>query len=162
MMIRRAVGTLAISIFGATLAALAPVTTAAQAPSCRVEITTPKAGDQVGHQGRVRGAATIPPGTHLWVMAHMKDLALEWWPQAGREAVIEPDGSWVIIAGYGVADDVGEAFEVAAVVVDENTHRRLQEWAATSKKTKEYPPIDFPTPVDECVPVKVEVAKVSH
>ena len=139
-----------------------PTAPEAEAAECTVEITAPKPGDQVGQRGKVRGTATIPPGTHLWVLAHMKDLVVEWWPQGGRPAVLDSDGSWVIFAGYGEAPDVGEAFEVAAVVVDDNTNRRLQEWVEETKETGDYPPIPFPTPADACVPVKVVVEKVSH
>jgi hypothetical protein len=130
--------------------------------ACTVEITTPKPGDQVGRSGKVRGKARIPSGTHLWVMAHMKDLVLEWWPQGGRPAVVEDGGEWVIIAGYGAPEDVGELFEVSAVVVDANTNRRLLDWVKTAQQTGEYPPIPLPTPVDACVPVKVVIEKVSH
>lgn len=156
----------AFSIAGAAtvlLLAGIPVADAQEASSgCTVEITTPKPGDQVGRSGKVRGTAGIPSGTHLWVLAHMKDLVLEWWPQGGRPAVIENGGEWVIIAGYGVADDVGELFEIAAVVVDANTNRRLLDWVKTGNETGQYPPIPLPTPVDACVPVKVVVEKVSH
>jgi hypothetical protein len=47
----------------------------------------------------------------------MKDLSAEWWPQGGGLAIIGQDGSWVTIVGYGLQLDIGEDFEVAAVVV---------------------------------------------
>lgn len=158
----------AAAVAAAALLALAgvPAAPAAEAPAapaaCTVEITTPKPGDQVGRSGKVRGTARIPSGTHLWVLAHMKDLVLEWWPQGGRPAVVEGEGEWVIIAGYGVPDDVGELFEVAAVVVDANTNQRLMGWVKAGQDSGQYPPIQLPTPVDGCVPVKVVVEKVSH
>lgn len=129
---------------------------------CKVTITMPQAGDRVGKDGRVRGTATIPGGTYLWVLAHMMDLSAEWWPQGGRPAVIESDGKWVIIAAYGESQDVQQPFEVAAVVVDANTNDRLRQWVAEGRKTNSYPPIDFPSVVQGCVPVRVVVTKTAH
>lgn len=132
------------------------------ADPCAIEITTPQPGDKVGKNGWVRGTATIPNGTHLWILAHLKDLVAEWWPQGGHAAVIAPeDAKWVIRAGYGVEDDVDQQFEVAAVVVDQNTNTRLRDWFKTAK-TEGYPPIEFPDSVEGCVPVKVVVNKTSH
>lgn len=133
----------------------------AQPGTCDVKINTPRPGDGVGSEGRVRGTATVPPGTFLWVLAHMKDLVAEWWPQGGRAAVIEGDKTWVIVVGYGQPRDIGEDFEVAAVVVDANTNKDLQIWFAEAKKTKSYEPIPFPSSVGGCVPVKVTVKKKS-
>lgn len=139
----------------------APTAVAQSAAKCKVKITVPQPGDKVGKDGRVRGTATIPSGGYLWVVAHMKDLAAEWWPQAGRPAVIDKDGGWVIIAAYGRAEDVGQQFEVAAVVVDANTNARLRDWFKTARE-HDYPPIEFPDAVEGCIPVKVTVNKTSH
>ena len=133
---------------------------AQQAAKCEVKITTPQPGDRVGKEGRVRGTATIPTGTYLWVLAHMKDLVAEWWPQGGRPAVIK-NGEWVIITAYGRADDIKQQFEVAAVVVDANTNTRLLDWFKTVRE-KDYPPIEFPDSVEGCVPIKITVTKTSH
>jgi len=134
-----------------------------RAKTCEVKITTPSPGDKVGREGRVRGTAKIPDGTFLWVFAHMKDLAAEWWPQGGRAAIInKEDGSWVIIVGYGQQQDVKEDFEVAAAVVDGNTNAQLRQWYLQAQKTGSYPPIEFPSVVDGCPPVKVAVVKTSH
>ena len=137
---------------------------AAQNPpgTCEVKVSTPKPGDRVGHDGRVRGTAKIPSGTYLWVLSHLKDLTEEWWPQGGHPASIDPKtGEWVIIAGYGRAEDVKENFEVAVIVVDANTNSRLRDWFKDAK-AKDYPPIDFPTSIDGCPPLKVIVNKTSH
>jgi hypothetical protein len=133
---------------------------AQEAVKCEVKITTPRPGDQVGKDGWVRGTATIPDGTHLWVLAHLRDLVAEWWPQGGRPAVIEADSTWVIRTRYGEPPDVHEQFEVAAVVVDGNTNTRIRNWVETAP-SKGYPPIEFPDAVDGCVPVKVKVTKAS-
>jgi hypothetical protein len=130
--------------------------------TCEVKVSTPQPGDKVGRDGRVRGTAKIPTGTYLWVLSHMKDLTEEWWPQGGRPASINPQsGEWVIIAAYGRAEDVKEDFEVAVVVVDSNTNSRLRDWFKDAK-AKDYPAMDFPTPIDGCLPIKVVVHKTSH
>jgi hypothetical protein len=127
--------------------------------ACQVSISAPLQGSRVGAEGRVRGTAKIPAGTHVWVLSHMKDLAAEWWPQGGREALLEPDGGWVIIAGYGQPQDAGEAFEVAAVVVSDGTHSLLKKWFDDALRRNSYPPIPFPESAPGCVPVKVTVIK---
>lgn len=133
-----------------------------QSAICEVKVSTPHPGDKVGRDGKVRGTAKIPAGTNVWVLSHLKDLTEEWWPQGGRPASIDPrTGEWVIIVGYGRPEDVKEDFEVAVVVVDANTNSRLRDWFKDAK-AKDYPPIDFPTPVDGCVPIKVVVKKTSH
>lgn len=126
---------------------------------CQVIISAPLQGAKVGAEGRVRGTAKIPAGTHLWVLAHMKDLAAEWWPQGGREALINADGTWVIITGYGQPRDSGEQFEVAAVVVNEGTHSLLKKWFDDSVRRQSYPPIPFPDIVQGCGFAKVTVTK---
>jgi hypothetical protein len=135
---------------------------AQEAVRCQVAITTPQPGDKVGKEGKVRGTATIPRGAYLWVLVHMKDLVTDWWPQGNHATFIAPGGGkWVIIARYGRAKDIGEEFEVAAVVVDANTNAQLLDWFKTAKE-KDYPPIEFPSTVQGCVPARVTVTKTSH
>ena len=143
-------------LFALPLAAQKPPTT------CEVTVSTPQPGDKVGREGRVRGTARIPSGTYLWVLSHMKDLTEEWWPQGGRPASIDSQtGEWVIITAYGRTEDVKQDFEVALVVVDANTNSRLRDWFKDAK-AKDYPGIEFPTPIDGCPPIKVVVHKTSH
>jgi hypothetical protein len=127
-----------------------------------VNVSTPLPGDNVGRDGKVRGTAKIPAGTYLWVLSHIKDLTEEWWPQAGRPASIDPQtGEWVIIVGYGRAEDVKQDFEVAVVVVNDGTNSILRDWFKDAK-AKDYPPIGFPTSIDGCTPIRVVVHKTSH
>ena len=152
-----------IGLFVGLALVLGGSATRAEAQSeCKITISSPLPGDKVGKQGRVRGTAELLPGAHLWVVAHMKDLTAEWWPQGGRPAVIGDDGSWVIVVGYGTPDDTGEDFEVAAVAVTADTDRKLREWFKKANEKGEYPPIEFPDTFEGCVPVKVTVKKTSH
>lgn len=130
-------------------------------PACAVSLLAPKRGDRVGREGKTNGIAKIPSGTYLWVLTHRKDFAAEWWPQMGRPAVIQQDGSWVIITRYGTSEDIKEDFEVAVVVVDANTNTQLRDWFKTAKE-RDYPPIEFPTTVDACPVTKTTVSKTSH
>ena len=148
-----------ILLFGLTRS---PAIAQQASSTCDVKVSTPHPGDNVGHDGRVWGTAKIPADSYLWVLSHMKDLTEEWWPQGGRPAAIDPQtGEWVIIAGYGRAEDVKQDFEVAVVVVNANTNSILREWF-NDAKAKDYPSIDFPTPIDGCLPIKVVVHKTSH
>jgi hypothetical protein len=133
----------------------------APSTNCEVQVTTPKPGDKVGKEGWVRGTATLPPGTFLWVLDHMKDLDAEWWPQGGRPAVVKSDRRWAIRAGYGRQQDIGEDFEIAAIVVDQNTNNNLLNWFKTAK-AQDYPPLTFPSVVDGCKPFTITVNKTSH
>jgi hypothetical protein len=158
------VATIAVSIATASflLSAGASSVVAQNAPGCEVKITTPQPGDKVAKKGWVRGTATIPNGTYLWVLAHLKDLVAEWWPQGDRPAVIDQDGGWVINSFYGSTEDVGQEFEVAVVVVDANTNTRLGQYYTKAREVREYPPIEFPDAVEGCVPVRLTVKKTSH
>jgi hypothetical protein len=130
---------------------------------CQVTVNSPKPGDQVGKSGRARGTATIPPNSHLWVLAHVKYLGGKWWPQGDESAWIDPETKeWVVPVGYGTNDDIGEDFEVATAVVDAGTDQRLRNWFADSKAKNSYDPIPFPNTIDGCPPIKVVVHKISH
>jgi hypothetical protein len=91
----------------------------------------------------------------------VKDLR-GWWPQGDGPAEIREDGTWALVVGYGQAQDVGEDFEVAAAVVDENTNRALLEWYARSRAANAYPSIPFPDTIDRCPPLRITVKKISH
>jgi hypothetical protein len=67
----------------------------------------------------------------------------------------------VIVTGYGRAEDVKQDFEVAVVVVNANTNALLRDWFKEAK-AKDYSAIDFPTPIDGCLPIRVVVHKTSH
>jgi hypothetical protein len=159
MTVRSALG--AIGAAGSILALPTARTVEQASVPCAVTITAPKPGDQVTGEGEVRGIARVPNGTYLWVLAHPKAYAAEWWPQGGRPALIEPEGGWVIVTAYGRPRDVGKPFEVAVAVVDAGTNSTLLDWVKTAKE-REYPPIAFPPTAEGCVPVKVTVTKTAH
>jgi hypothetical protein len=131
--------------------------------SCQVEVTSPKPGDIVGQRLVVEGKAKISSDDYLWVLVHLKVLPNEWWPQGGGPASIDPKTrEWMILATFGNPQDVGLDFEIAVAIVDANTNRRLNEWYRESNAKNDYPPIEFPSTVDACPPLRLTVKKTSH
>ncbi len=121
-----------------------------------VRILEPQPRGRVGTSGFVRGTGRIPPDKHLWVLARRKDQS-GWWPQGGG-AVKSGDGEWAQPSNYGGPEDAGHEFEIAAIVVDGPTHRRLERWVEEGAKSGDYPPIELPQS-SGCLPVKLTVMK---
>ena len=128
---------------------------------CEIKITSPSAGNQVGARGKVEGEAKIPAGSYLWVLAHVKFLKEDWWPQGRKAVFIDQDGTWGVLAGYGGPQDKGEDFEIALAVVNEQTNEQLRRWVEKAEETKKYPPLVFPSVIDGCPPYKITVKKTS-
>lgn len=110
---------------------------------CVVQILSPRRGEEVAHTGVVRGRATLPAGTYLWVLAHRKDVD-GWWPQGdGPVAVV--DDSWTVQVNYGGPQDAGFQFEIGVVVVTQMVDERWREWVQKVKNTGLFPPVQLPT-----------------
>jgi len=95
----------------------APVRTAAWsgvAQGCQVEILSPQPGETVGPAGVVEGTASIPEGTHLWVLTRRKGYDL-WRKPGGGPARIK-GGRWSMRVEYGNERHRGREFHLAAVV----------------------------------------------
>jgi len=107
-----------------------------------VRITAPESGATVGETGEVEGSATLPDGSHLWVLVHRKDLGT-WWPQAGGAASVA-DGRWRVAVKYGEPRDAGFQFEIAAVVVPDTVHKSWIASAESSGGTLAFPSVRFP------------------
>lgn len=119
--------------------------------ACAVTISFPGNDARVEESGDVRGTARdTPVGSHLWVLAHRKGLAL-WWPQGGGEVSVPEGGrEWVASVTYGQDRDRGRQFEVIAMVVDDPTHAMLSRWISRAESTGSYPGITLPRAHDEC------------
>jgi hypothetical protein len=133
-----------------------------KATKCEIRITAPSPGDKVGKQGKVEGKGKIPTGSYLWVLAHVKYLTEDWWPQGRRAAAINEDSSWMVLTGYGEPPDIGADFEIALAVVNEQVNTQLRQWVQKGDQTGKYPPIEFPNVIGGCPPVKITVNKSSH
>lgn len=126
--------------------------------NCSVSITAPKNGTNVSGNGLISGHVDLPADGHLWLLSHKVGFN-GWWPQGNGEAQIIGN-TWDVLVYFGVENDFGQ-FEVIALVVDNQTHRNLEDWVRTAKE-KDYPPIPLPTSVDGCTFARVRVEKTSN
>jgi hypothetical protein len=128
----------------------------ANAQECSVDITAPKPGGKVRSDALVSGTGKIPANSYLWILAHRKGLK-GWWPQGGGEADVK-ERKWEVLVVFGKPGEIG-TFEIAAVVVDQQTNGDLKRWVEDAPR-KNYPPINFPNPVEGCSVKTVLVDKV--
>jgi hypothetical protein len=126
-------------------------------PACAIEIVTPRSGASVPGELQIQGKAAIPPGTHLWVFAHRKGLAL-WWPQGGGATTVV-DGMWDTTVFLGEPRDIGRPFEIVAIAVEANADASLRAWVARAEETGRYPGMRFPQAVSTCRLATITVIK---
>lgn len=108
-----------------------------------VQVLSPRHGEEVADAGIVRGSATLPAGTYLWVLARRHDVD-GWWPQ-GNGPIPLVNGFWSVQINYGGPEDAGFRFELAAVVVAQTVHESWLKWVETVKCTGLFPPVQLPT-----------------
>jgi hypothetical protein len=144
----------------ALLAAPALLCGDALAGECAVTIRSPAEGDRVGGEVMAEGTAEVPAGAHVWVLVGINGMDA-WFPQGNGAARI--DGSeWQILAFVGQDRDIGRKFEIAAIVVDDAGHQRLESWFKESNDSGHYSPIKMPSTFAGCLPETVTVEKTSH
>ena len=126
---------------------------------CSITTSFPANDAKVGADGDLKGNAKgMPVGSHLWVLAHRRGLAL-WWPQAGGEVSVSDNGDWVAFVTYGENRDQGRQFEMIAIVVDEPTHADLRKWISLAEATGRYPGISLPKIHEACNVPRVTVTR---
>jgi hypothetical protein len=81
-----------------------------------VKILSPKNGDEVGSKIVVKGTSKVKDGSSVWVLAHLRLLTDQWWPQP--KPLVQPNGDWEALAYIGQPDDVGFDFEIAVATFD--------------------------------------------
>lgn len=119
-------------------------------------------GTAVGEGMEVKGTASIPVDEYLWVLAHIdqsrfKDL---WWPQ-GKAELNPKTGKWIQRVSFGVSNDIGSNFVVAAVTVKQEEHEKLEGWVRKANKTRNWGnPVYMPKTTSP--PVFRTVKKTSH
>ena len=125
-----------------------------------VQITDPsRDGAEVRRTYIVRGTASIPSGAHLWVLIRREDFEGLWWPQA--EGKINPKSNeWKVSLTFGIPEDIGWDFDIAAIVVPENSHTILRNYRIKAMKTGDWRPIEMPEVLT--APVLRKVKKVGH
>jgi hypothetical protein len=79
-------------------------------------IDPPRSQIEVRRSYKVVGTASIPSGTHLWVLTRREDFEGVWWPQ--NEGKVDPvSKSWKVSVNFGNPDDIGWNFDLAVIVV---------------------------------------------
>lgn len=102
----------------------------------------------------VKGSAKLPPNCHLWVLVRNRKYGSGYIWQPRGEATVNPAGIWEICVVLGRAEEVGD-FDIAAVVVDEQTNREL------IRQYKDKAIIKLPNLVNGCSLESVRVNKRS-
>ncbi len=124
-----------------------------------VVITTPSEAEKVQDTGWVKGTATLPDRSFLWVLLGPGGLSDRWWPQAGGAVKIKEDRSWEVQVFYGQRGELGR-FKIAAIVVDRGTNKRLQNWYRDSVAKETYVPMALPKPIDDSLIKTIGVEKI--
>lgn len=118
-------------------------------PPCKLDIRAPKSGDTVEPEIQVQGAAMLPPGSYLWILAHRKGIA-QWWPQGGGSARIEK-GDFDVFVTLGQERDSGRPFEIVAIVLDKAGNAQLEKWVSDSDAKKNWDiGLKLPSPALGC------------
>lgn len=110
----------------------------------QAEITNPEFdGHNVGRSMRVEGTAKLPNHLNLWIFSHRSDYEDVWYPQGE----VTPDmttRNWKRLVHFGNSDDIGEEFEIIAIVVDKVAHAQLKAYWKQAMKTGNWYPIPLP------------------
>ena len=112
-------------------------------PPLAIIITEPSDGDKVSRSIMVKGtiAGEFLDNRYMWVVIH-PHVSMGWWPQTGR---ISPyAGKWFIQAWIGLEEDVGKKFDIAVILVNEDTNQYYQNYLEQGKETGNYPEIPLP------------------
>jgi hypothetical protein len=129
-----------------------------------VTVTTPaRDGISVSCQSDVAGTVTeLNPDQHVWILTARSNFAKLglYWPQG--EAEVDPTTHKFSLSSvvYGQAHDVGSTFRIAVVVVDDQTHARLQADFVKAISSGRFNPIQLPPTATD--PKYRDVRKISH
>lgn len=123
----------------------------------RVIITSPKEGDNVGNRIVVKGTSEIHDGSQIWVLAHLKLLANQWWPQP--KPIVDGNGNWQALAYIGAPQDIGFDFEIVAATFDDEAQAEILRYHAHGNETGQWLPISFPRATSNKAVVTVKKVK---
>lgn len=149
----------AISIAAFSLV-LAICASSAIAQEIVVNITDPPRSQiEVRRSYKVTGTASIPSGTHLWVLTRREDFEGVWWPQS--EGKVDPvSKTWKVSVNFGKSDDIGWDFDLAVIVVDNSQHALLQNYRINAMQTGDWRPIEMPKLL--AAPALLKFKKTGH
>ena len=116
-------------------------------------------GIEVGIDYTVRGKAVIPDKNYLWILVHRVDFIDMWYPQ--NAVYIDPaTKEWKVTCYFGNGNDIGWDFEIAAILVDDLTHRQLTEYRIKAMETGNWNPKLMPETI--IPPIIKKVKKVRN
>jgi PKD repeat protein len=103
----------------------------------QIKITYPSKGATVNIQETVKGTAkNIPKGYKIWILVYPHP-ANRYYPQSGKLTL--KNGKWSIPVYIGVKDNVGEKFDIFAVLANKQASDKFTEYIKTGEKTNSWP-----------------------
>ena len=132
-------------LFGGSVAWGAPPSSG-KSPTerCTLRIASPAPNTGASPEVTVMVQGRVPRGKHVWVLARRSSFerAGWFWPQG--EGKLESLGVWMVPATLGVARDAGHQFDIAAMAVSNEEHRKLEAYLKTALVTGKWSPIEAP------------------
>jgi len=100
-------------------------------------ITYPSNGAEVEREEMVRGTSQeVPAGHVIWIVV-FPHAASRYYPQ-DRQADIEAKGDWTSKAYIGVEENVGEGFDIIAVIADEAGQGVFRRYFEDARKNNDW------------------------
>jgi hypothetical protein len=124
-----------------------------------IQVLNPQEGENVERTYIARGTASIPSGTHLWVLTRREDFEGLWWPQAEAK-INQENNEWKVSVTFGIPEDIGWEFDIAIIVVTDNNHAILRDYRMRAMKTGDWRPIEMPQVL--AAPILRKVIKIGH
>jgi hypothetical protein len=117
-----------------------PTPTTTQTPTTipvEIQITYPIDSATVKILETITGTAkNIPEGQQLWI-AIFPHAAFKYYPQ--NPVGVQSDGSWTLPVQFGGENNVGEKFDIVAVLADKNAKDELNTYLDTCIKSNSWP-----------------------
>lgn len=106
-------------------------------PPAEITITYPSALPKVNITETIHGTAkNISEGQQFWIAVYPQ-TAFKYYPQ--NPVNIQSDGSWDVPAQFGGENNVGEKFDIVAVLADKNAQTELNKYMDASEKAVFWP-----------------------
>ena len=137
-----------------------PIKAQSGGEQCAIQITEPQAGQEVPKELTVKGAATLPPGHHLWIFIRpVKDRTESKWHPQAEGFVVDPNThEWEGPAWLDPQKNAGGLFDVTAAVFSQVQHTALVQYMAAGP-TNNYPAIPMPSTACAASPLTVRKVK---
>lgn len=110
-------------------------------PKPQIEITSPKENDLVEQTLIVKGYYNnIPNEQKLWIVIYPLKVN-RYYPQ-NSFANLEAANKWTSIAYVGQKNDIGQQFEIIAVLVDKKANDEIESYLANAKNKQDWPGLE--------------------